>query len=141
MCALDPVVRAMLCALLGLKRNQLVARIPSPARELGVQVEKAELVGFFWDNLRECGRVERIIKNSDMGDKENHNRFGRKDQMGIIQNRYDDNEVILEETTLTETIKVTDPKRRRTNEPNGEKPIFQTEGDEQMDYLKNTKMD
>ncbi|KAL8100543.1 hypothetical protein AgCh_032703 [Apium graveolens] len=51
MCALDPVVRAMMCALLGLKRNQLVARIPSPARELGVQVEEVELVDFFWDNL------------------------------------------------------------------------------------------
>ncbi|KAL8146352.1 hypothetical protein AgCh_004189 [Apium graveolens] len=53
MWALDPVVRAMMCALLGLKRNQLVKRIPSPARELGVLVEKAELVGFFWNNLTE----------------------------------------------------------------------------------------
>ncbi|KAL8100271.1 hypothetical protein AgCh_032499 [Apium graveolens] len=44
MCALDPVVRAVLCALLGLRRNQLVARIPSPARELGVQVELVKLV-------------------------------------------------------------------------------------------------
>ncbi|KAL8155043.1 hypothetical protein AgCh_000431 [Apium graveolens] len=46
MYALDPVVRAVLCALLGLRRNQLVPRIPSPARELGVQVDRAKLVGF-----------------------------------------------------------------------------------------------
>ncbi|KAL8109518.1 hypothetical protein AgCh_025577 [Apium graveolens] len=45
MCALDPVVRAVLCALLGLRRNQLVPRIPSPARELGVKVDRAKLVG------------------------------------------------------------------------------------------------
>ncbi|KAL8109524.1 hypothetical protein AgCh_025583 [Apium graveolens] len=45
MCALDPVVRAVPCALLGSRKNQLVPRIPSPARELGVQVDRAKLVG------------------------------------------------------------------------------------------------
>ncbi|KAL8103970.1 hypothetical protein AgCh_028257 [Apium graveolens] len=47
MCALDPVIRAELCALLGLRRNQLVARIPNPVRELGVQVDRVKLSDSF----------------------------------------------------------------------------------------------
>ncbi|KAK1370804.1 hypothetical protein POM88_036896 [Heracleum sosnowskyi] len=109
--------------------------------EVGGSTVVSEKVGVDGHNHVKSGgkesKVERVIRDTVMSDKGNRNGVGREDQQGIIQNRYDDNEAILQETNLTDIIEFTDPKRRRTDEPIGDKPIVNSDGVDNMELLEN----
>lgn len=105
--------------------------------EVGGSTIVSEKVGVDGHNHVKSGgkesKVERVIRDTVMSDKGNRNGVGREDQQGIIQNRYDDNEATLQETNLTDIIEFTDPKRRRTDEPIGDKPIVNSDGVDNME--------